>query len=79
MQLKEAAVPVRRAKRGIRPLTDYRAEFPALDQIVESYRKLWRLYVFVPGADQEDLARAGKRVERILARKFAGIRNEYRP
>jgi len=79
MQLKEAAVPVRRTGRGIRPLTAFTAEFPALGQLVESYRNLWKLYVFVPDAPGEDLHRAGKQVERILRKRFPGIRNQYRP
>lgn len=79
MQLKEASVPVRRAGKGIRPLTAYQKEFPALRQLVESYRNLWKLYVFVPGRTPGGMAEAGRKVERILRRRFDGIRNEYRP
>jgi hypothetical protein len=79
MQLKEAAVPVRRAGRGIRPLTSYRREFPVLDQLVEAYRDLWKLYVFVPFDDRDRLRDAGRKVETVLRRRFGGIRNEYRP
>ncbi len=79
MQLKEASVPVRRAGKGIRPLAAYAGEFPALGQLVDAYRDLWKLYVFVPARDREELAWAGRRVERILGRRFPGIRNRYRP
>jgi hypothetical protein len=79
MQLKEATVPVRRAGKGIRPLTAYRKEFPALDQLVDAYRDLWKLYVFVPLTDPDRLDWAGAVVEKILRRSFPGIRNEYRP
>jgi HD superfamily phosphohydrolase len=79
MQLKEAGVPVRRARRGIRPLSAYQDEFPALQQLVEAYRDLWKLYVFIPAGEREDLVLAGRRVERILGRRFPGIKNEYRP
>ena len=58
MQLKEAAVPVRRSGRGLKPLTAYRKEFPSLGQLVESYRNLWKLYVFVPGRAGQDLRAA---------------------
>ena len=79
MQLKEAQVPVRRAKRSIRPLTAYEAEFPALHQLVESYRNLWKLYVFVPEEPRQDLQWAGRQAERILRRRFPGIRNQFHP
>ncbi|HYV51016.1 MAG TPA: HD domain-containing protein [Dongiaceae bacterium] len=79
MQLKEAQVPVRRAKRPIRPLTAYEADFPALHQLVDSYRNLWKLYVFVPDQPAQDLQWAGKRAERILRRRFPGIRNQFHP
>lgn len=79
MQLKEAAVPVRRAGRPIRPLTRYVDDFPTLRQLVDAYRDLWKLYVFVPLEDPDRLVWAGKRVERILAREFPGIKNRYRP
>ncbi len=79
MQLKEAAVPVLRAGRGIRPLSAYQKEFPALEQLVEAYRNLWKLHVFVPGGNRDDLVLAGNRVERILARRFSGVKNQYKP
>jgi len=79
MQLKEAQVPVRRARRPLRPLTAYAAEFPALYQLVESYRNLWKLYVFVPDRPRQDLQWAGKQAERILRRRFRGIRNQFHP
>jgi hypothetical protein len=79
MQLKEATVPVRRAGKGIRPLSAYRKEFPALDQLVEAYRDLWKLYVFVPITDPDRLNWAGAVVEKILRRSFPGIRNQYHP
>jgi len=79
MQLKEAEVPVRRAKRAIRPLTAYESEFPALHQLVDSYRNLWKLYVFVPDHLKEDLQWAGTQAERILRRRFPGIRNQFHP
>jgi uncharacterized protein len=79
MQLKEAEVPVRRAKRPIRPLTAYEKEFPALHQLVESYRNLWKLYVFVPETPRQDLQWAGRQAERILRRRFPGIRNQFHP
>jgi hypothetical protein len=77
MQLKEAAIPVRRVA-GIRPLTAYTAEFPALGQLVESYRNLWKL-MFRPRGLGRASAPGGKQVERILGRRFPGIRNQYRP
>jgi uncharacterized protein len=79
MQLKEATVPVRRAGKGIRPLTDYQDEFPALQQLVEAYRDLWKLYVLIPAGDGDDVVAAGKKVESILGRRFPGIKNQYRP
>ena len=79
MQLKEAGVPVRRAGKGIRPLSSYQKEFPALGQLVDSYRDLWKLHVFVPAADRDELGRAGKVVERVLRRNFGSIKNQYRP
>jgi len=79
MQLKEAQVPVRRAKRPIRPLTAYEADFPALRQLVDSYRNLWKLYVFVPDRPTQDLQWAGRQAERILRRRFPGIRNQFHP
>jgi len=72
-------VPVRRAKRAIRPLTAYESEFPALHQLVDSYRNLWKLYVFVPDHLKEDLQWAGTQAERILRRRFPGIRNQFHP
>jgi HD associated region len=79
MQLKEAQVPVRRAKRPLRPLTTYEAEFPALHQLVDSYRNLWKLYVFVPDRPRQDLQWAGTQAERILRRRFPGIHNQFHP
>ena len=79
MQLKEAQVPVRRAKRPIKPLTAYESEFPALHQLVDSYRNLWKLYVFVPDGLDKDLQWAGDRAERILRRRFPGIQNQFHP
>ena len=77
MQLKEARVPVRRVKKGIRPLAVYQKEFPALRQLVEAYRNLWKLYVFVPFEETDKLDWAGKRVQRVLRKSFPGISNEY--
>ncbi|NNF07934.1 MAG: HD domain-containing protein [Candidatus Eisenbacteria bacterium] len=79
MQLKEAAVPVRRAGKGIKPLTKYQEDFPILRQVVEAYRDLWKLYVFIPEGGAEDQIRAGRVAERILRQRFPGIKNQYRP
>ena len=78
MQLKEAGVLVRRAKRKIRPLKDYASDFPALDQLVEAYKNLWKVYVYVPFSDKDKLAWAGKRVEKVMRTRFANIQNQYK-
>jgi hypothetical protein len=79
MQLKEASIPVRRAGEGIRPLASYHREFPALRQLLDAYRDLWKLYVFVPIRDKEKILWAGKRAEKVLRKRFPGISNQYRP
>jgi HD superfamily phosphohydrolase len=78
MQLKEAGVLVRRTGRGIRPLRDYTEEFPFLSQLVQGYRDLWKLYVFVPFEGNSRLRDAGTTVESILNRRFPGLVNRYR-
>ena len=50
-----------------------------LDKLEQSYLRLWKLYVFVPDRPRQDLQWAGRQAERILRRRFAGIRNQFHP
>jgi hypothetical protein len=53
MQLKEARTLVRFPGRGARilPLAEFRAEIPRLGDLEDSYRRLWKLYVFCGDSD----------------------------
>jgi hypothetical protein len=73
MQLKEARTLVRFPGAGerIRPLNELRAAIPRLADLEDSYRKLWKLYVFV--SDPDPLVRSFIQ-ERALA-ALPGARN----
>lgn len=79
MQLKEAQVLVRRARRGIAPLDADTSELPMLAQMLRDYRYLWKLYVFIPPRPREEMAEAGRTAEAMLREFLPGIRNAYRP
>ena len=76
MQLKEAATHVRwPGEDGVRPLSHYASRVPRLADLEESYRDLWKFYVFADETDPRLLAKIGE----IAAAEFPGATNVYRP
>lgn len=74
MQLKEARIHVRwPGEEGIRPLSTYSPRVPRLGDLEQSYRNLWKFYVF---ADTHDPARLAK-IAQIAQDEFAEATNAY--
>ena len=74
MQLKEARIHVRwPGEDAIRPLSTYSERVPRLGDLEQSYRNLWKFYVF---ADTDDPARLAKIAE-IAQAEFAEATNAY--
>lgn len=74
MQLKEARIHVRwPGEAEIRPLSEYSARIPRLGDLEESYRNLWKFYVF---ADTDDPSRLAKIAE-VAQAEFAEATNAY--
>jgi HD superfamily phosphohydrolase len=76
MQLKEAETHVRwPGTDELRPLSAHAARVPRLADLEQSYRNLWKFYVFAASDDPAVLAR----VAEIAEGEFPGARNVYRP
>lgn len=76
MQLKEAATHVRwPGEDGVRPLSHYSDRVPRLADLEQSYRDLWKFYVFADETDPRLLAKIGE----IAAGEFPGATNVYKP
>lgn len=76
MQLKEARIHVRWPKEeGLRPLSDFSDRVPRLSDLEQSYRNLWKFYVFGDIADPRSLAR----VQEIAREEFGGAIDAYHP
>lgn len=76
MQLKEAETHVRwPGSDGLLPLSAHAARVPRLADLEQSYRNLWKFYVFAASEDPAVLAR----IAEIAEGEFPGARNVYRP
>ncbi|MFT5051671.1 MAG: HD superfamily phosphohydrolase [Chlamydiales bacterium] len=76
MQLKEARIHVRWPKQdSLRPLSDYSERVPRLADLEQSYRNLWKFYVFGDIADPRALAK----VQEIAREEFGGATDAYHP
>lgn len=76
MQLKEAETHVRwPGTDGLRPLVELSARIPRLADLEQSYRNLWKFYVFASSDDPALLAK----VAEIAEGEFPRARNVYRP
>jgi HD superfamily phosphohydrolase len=76
MQLKEAATHVRwPGEAGVRPLSQFSDRVPRLADLEESYRDLWKFYVFADETDPRLLAKIGE----LAAGEFPGATNVYKP
>jgi hypothetical protein len=74
MQLKEAFTHVRwPGAEGIRPLAEFSDRVPRLADLEQSYRNLWKFYVFADSDDPAVLAR----VAEIAQGEFPEARNVY--
>lgn len=75
MQLKEAQTHVRwPGQEGVRPLSEFSERVPRLADLEQSYRNLWKFYVFADTRDPELLAKIGE-----LARaEFPEAKSVYR-
>ncbi len=74
MQLKEARIHVRwPGEQGVQPLSQFTERVPRLSDLEESYRNLWKFYVFT---DAEDPALLAK-VQEITRGEFEGARDGY--
>ena len=75
MQLKEARIHVRWPKEeGVRPLSDFSDRVPRLADLEQSYRNLWKFYVFADEGDPGLLAK----VQEIARQEFEGATDAYR-
>ncbi len=75
MQLKEARIHVRfPGEARVRPLSDFADRIPRLRDLEESYRNLWKFYVF---SSEED-PRAIAAIADVLAREIPDAKNVYR-
>lgn len=75
MQLKEARIHVRfPGEARVRPLADFAGRIPRLQDLEESYRNLWKFYVF--SSEEEPAGIAA--LQRILQREIPGAVNVYR-
>jgi hypothetical protein len=76
MQLKEVQTHVRwPGADGIRPLSDFSSRVPRLADLEQSYRNLWKFYVFADTHDPELLLQ----VSEIAQAEFPEASNVYRP
>jgi HD superfamily phosphohydrolase len=76
MQLKEAATHVRfPGVDGVHPLSSFADRVPRLAQLEQSYRDLWKLYVFAATDDPRVLAKIAEIVATLLPKAV----NVYRP
>ncbi len=74
MQLKEARIHVRwPGTEGVQPLSDFAGRVPRLGDLENSYRNLWKFYVFA-GSDDPALL---SKVADIAQQEFDGARNVY--
>ena len=74
MQLKEAKLHVRwPGVAEVRPLSDYAERVPRLCDLEESYRNLWKFYVFVSSDDPAILAKTRE----VCAAELPGAVNTY--
>ncbi len=76
MQLKEAETHVRwPGTDGLRPLAELAARIPRLADLGQSYRNLWKFYVFAASDEPAVLSK----VAEIAETEFPHARNVYRP
>ena len=76
MQLKEARIHVLfPGEDGVRPLSDFADRIPRLKDLEDSYRNLWKFYVF----SSEGSPAGIKAVAEVLDREIEGAVNVYRP
>ena len=74
MQLKEAGIHVRwPGTEAVRPLAEFADRVPRLGDLENSYRNLWKFYVFA-GSDDPALL---SKVADIAQQEFDGARNVY--
>jgi hypothetical protein len=74
MQLKEARIHVRwPGVEGVQPLSSFTDRVPRLSDLEESYRNLWKFYVFT---DAEDPALLAK-VQEIARGEFEDAHDGY--
>lgn len=74
MQLKEARMHVRwPGIASIEPLSAFATRVPRLADLEQSYRNLWKFYVFADTADEATLAK----VREVATLEFPGARNAY--
>ncbi len=75
MQLKEARIHVRfPGEAGVRPLSDFSDRIPRLGDLEDSYRNLWKFYVFSSESEPEGI----RVLQEILDRELEGAVNVYR-
>ncbi len=76
MQLKEASMHVRwPGEDHVTPLSKHAAEVPRLADLENSYRNLWKFYVFANTSDPALLSK----VQEIAKAEFSGAKNVYSP
>jgi hypothetical protein len=76
MQLKEVQTHVRwPGADGIRPLSEFSTRVPRLADLEQSYRNLWKFYVFADTRDPAELLKVGE----IAQAEFPEASNQYRP
>lgn len=74
MQLKEAKLHVRwPGVEGVRPMSEFADRVPRLRDLEESYRNLWKFYVFVSSDDPAVLAKTRE----VCALELPGAVNTY--
>jgi hypothetical protein len=74
MQLKEAKLHVRWPRvDGVKSLSEFAGEVPRLRDLEESYRNLWKFYVFVSSDDAAVL----RKTREVCALEFPGAVNTY--
>jgi len=74
MQLKEAKLHVKwPGSAGVRPLSDFAAQTPRLKDLEESYKNLWKFYVFVASDEPAVL----EKVREVCKLEFPAAVNTY--
>ncbi len=74
MQLKEARIHVRwPGESRVRPLNDFANHVPRLKDLEQSYRNLWKFYIFSSNADAEVI----RTIQQIAPDEFPGAENLY--